>query len=159
LSFEKPTRIIGVVKDKKPLSVPLVSQPVVNELKYVRLLVPPARDLDVVCDFPTTLFETGGVARVYPENPCLRRLASDLVGVFDGELRLSLCKLAFEMGVCRFQSTQPHPSRPEQSSLPVQNIFGVADQAVFGDRRHRGRGGRGWWRRALVVLPADLGGA
>jgi hypothetical protein len=107
VSFEKPTSIIGVVEDKKPLSVPLVSQPVVNELKYVRLQVPPARDLNVVRDFPPTLFEPGGVARVYPRNPCLRRLALDLVGVFNGELRLSLCKLAFEMGVCRFHVPNP----------------------------------------------------
>jgi hypothetical protein len=112
--FEKPTSIIGVVEDKKPLSIPLVSQPVVNELKYVCLQVLPARDLDVVCDFRTTLFEPGGVARVYPENPCLGRLASDLVGVFDGELRLSLCKLAFGMGVCRFHV--PNPAQADQSS-------------------------------------------
>jgi hypothetical protein len=114
VSFEKPTSIIGVVEDKKPLSVLLVLQPVVNELKYVRLQVPPARDLDVVCDFPTTLFEPGGVARVYPENPCLWRLASDLVGVFDGELRLPSWELAFEMGVCRFYV--PNPAQANQSS-------------------------------------------
>ena len=112
--FEKPTSIISVVEDKKPLSISLVSQPVVNELKYVCLQVLPARDLDVVCDFRTTLFEPGGVARVYPENPCLRRLASDLVGVFDGKLRLSLHKLAFEMCVCLFHV--PNPAQADQSS-------------------------------------------
>ena len=112
--FEKPTSIISVVEDKKPLSVPLVSQPVVNELEYIRLRVPSARNLDVVCDFPTTLFEPGGLARVYPKHPCVRRLATDLVGVFDGELRLSLCKLAFGMGVCRFHV--PNPAQADQSS-------------------------------------------
>lgn len=56
-----------------------------------------------------------------------------------------------------FSRTQPRPSRPEQSSLLVQNTFGVADQAAFDDRRNRGRGERGCWRKALVVFPADLG--
>ena len=114
-SFEKPTCIIGVVEDKKPLSIPLISQPVVNKLEYVRLQVLPARDLDVVCDIATTLLKTGGVACVYPENPCLRRLASDLVGIFDGELRLSLHKLAFEMCVCLF--TYPTPPKPTRAVL------------------------------------------
>jgi hypothetical protein len=72
--FEKPTSIISVVEDRKPLSISLVSQPVVNELKYVHLQVLPARDLDVVCDFRTTLFELGGVACVYLENPCLKAI-------------------------------------------------------------------------------------
>ena len=115
VSFEKPASIIDVVEDKKPLSVPLVSQPVVNELKYVCLQVPPARDLNLVCDIPPTLFEPGGVARVYPENPCLRRLRLNLVGVFDGELRLSLYKLVFEISdVCRFHV--PNPAQADQRS-------------------------------------------
>jgi hypothetical protein len=50
--FEKPTSIIGVIQNKKPLSLSLISQPVVNKLEYVRFRVPPARDLDVVCDVP-----------------------------------------------------------------------------------------------------------
>ena len=107
MSFEKPTSIIGVVEDKKPLSVPLVSQPVVNELEYVRLQVPPAGDLDVVCDIPTTLFEPGGVACVYPENPCLRRLGSDSVAVFNGKLRLSLYKSAVGTGPTLSNSPNP----------------------------------------------------
>lgn len=85
-----------------------------NKLKYVRL---PARVFDVVCDFRTTLFEpggVGGVARVYLENPCLGRLASDFVGVFDGKLRLSLHKLAFEMCVCLFHV--PNPAQANRSS-------------------------------------------
>jgi hypothetical protein len=69
VGFEKPMSIIGVVEDEKPLSVPLISQPVVNELKYVRLRVPPARDLDVICDVAKALLETGSIARVYPEKP------------------------------------------------------------------------------------------
>ena len=72
MSFEKPMSIISIVEDKKPLPIPFVSQPVVNELEYVRLWVPLARDLDVVRDFPATLFEPGGIASVYPENPCLQ---------------------------------------------------------------------------------------
>jgi hypothetical protein len=69
VSLKKPASIIGVVEDKKPLSIPLVSQPVVNELEYVRPQVFPGRNLDMVCDFPITLLEPGGVARVDPENP------------------------------------------------------------------------------------------
>jgi hypothetical protein len=71
VSFKKPTSIISVIQDKKPLSLPLVSQQVVNELKHVHLQVPPARGLDVVCDVPTTLFEPGGVARVWKEEPVM----------------------------------------------------------------------------------------
>src|SRR5438045_8149563 len=65
MSFEKPTSIISIVEDKKPLPVPFILQPVMNALEYVCLWVPPARDLDMVCDFPATLFEPGGVASVY----------------------------------------------------------------------------------------------
>jgi hypothetical protein len=66
----------------------------------------------VVCDIATTLLKTGGVAYVYLENPCLGRLASDLVGIFDGELRLSLHKLVFEMCICLFTYlTPPKPTR------------------------------------------------
>jgi hypothetical protein len=115
MSFEKPTCIIGVVEDKKPLSIPLISQPVVNELEYVRLWVPPARDLDVVRDFPTTLFKPGGVASVYPENPCLRRLASDLVGELDSKLRLPSYESAKTKVYVLF--TYPTPPKPTTAVL------------------------------------------
>ena len=94
MSFGKLTSVISVVEDEKPRSVPLLSQPVVNELKYVRLQVLPARDLDVACDFPITLFESGSIARVYPENASAQRLVSDLIGELDSKLRLPSCESA-----------------------------------------------------------------
>jgi hypothetical protein len=89
LSLKEKTGIIGVVEDDKPLPVLLVPQPAINELDYICLWVPTIRDLDLVRDFPITLLETGVVACVYPENPCLGGLVSNLVGVFDCKLRLS----------------------------------------------------------------------
>jgi hypothetical protein len=127
VSFEKPTRIIGVVEDKKPLSVALISQPAANELEYVRLYVLPARDLDVVCDFPTTLFEPGGVARMYPKNPCLRRLASNLVGELNSKLRLPWCVSAVRPILTFFLHTQPRLSQRQLSWRPVRHTFREAD--------------------------------
>ena len=115
MSFEKPTSIIGIVEDKKPLPVPFVSQPVVNELEYIRLGIPPVRDLDMVCNFPITLLETSGVAGMYPENPCLGRLVSNLVGVFNGKLRLSSRELAVGLRPMPFSLTQPRLSQQAQS--------------------------------------------
>jgi hypothetical protein len=134
LSFEEATSIIGVVEDKKPLSVLLVPQPVVNELEDIRLRIPPVRDLDMVCNFPITLPEAGGVARVYPENPCLGRLASGSVGVFNGKLRLPSRKLAVKFRPMPFSLTQPRLSRQAQSWPLGRNTFREADQAAFGGR-------------------------
>jgi hypothetical protein len=67
-----------------------------NEFKYVGLGIPPTRDLDLVCNFPTTLLETGCVACVDPENPRPGRSISDLVRVFDSKLRLPFDKLVVD---------------------------------------------------------------
>ena len=85
-SFEKPTSIISVVEYKKPLTVPIVLQPIMNEFEYVCFQVLSSRYLDVICDFMITLFETGGVARMYPENPDIWRLDSAPVGELDSKL-------------------------------------------------------------------------
>jgi len=84
----KETIIIDIVEDEKPLSLLFVAQPAIHELKDIGLGILPTRDLDLVCNLPIALLETDCVARVDPENPCLRRSVSDSVRVFDGKLRL-----------------------------------------------------------------------
>jgi hypothetical protein len=86
---EKEASIVDVVEDKDPLSLPFVSQPVVNQLKYVGLRIIPVRDLDVVGNFPKTLLETGGITRVDPEHARIGRSLFKSIAVFDGKLRLS----------------------------------------------------------------------
>jgi hypothetical protein len=82
----KNTVIIDIVEDKVPFSLLLVAQPVVNKLIDIGLRILQTRNLDSISNLPITLLETGGVARVDPENPRLRRSVSDLVRVFDGKL-------------------------------------------------------------------------
>jgi hypothetical protein len=41
------------------------------------------------CDISKTLLETGRIAGMNPEDPYVRQSLSDLVCVFDGQLRLS----------------------------------------------------------------------
>jgi hypothetical protein len=84
----KETIIIDIVEDEKPLSFLFVAQPAMNELKDISVGILPTRDLDLVCNLPIALLETGCVARVDPENPRLRRSVSDSVRVFDSKLRL-----------------------------------------------------------------------
>jgi hypothetical protein len=84
----KETIIIDIVEDEKPLSLLFVAQPAMSELKDIGLGILPTRDLDLVCNLPIALLETGCVARVDPENPRLRRSVSNSVRVFDGKLRL-----------------------------------------------------------------------
>jgi hypothetical protein len=60
-----------------------------HELEYVGLGIVPARNLDLICNFPITLLEARYVARVDPENPRIWRSLFDSVRVFDGKLRLS----------------------------------------------------------------------
>jgi hypothetical protein len=86
---EKEASIVDVVKDEKPLSLPLVAQPVVNQLKYAGLRIIPVKDLDVVGNLPKTLLETGDIARVDPEHARIGRSLFKSIAVFDGKLRLS----------------------------------------------------------------------
>jgi hypothetical protein len=86
LRLKKEASIIDIVEDEDPLSLLFVAQPVMNELEYIGLGIPPVMDLDLVCNIPITLLETRCVARVDPENPRFWRLMSDSVGVFDGGL-------------------------------------------------------------------------
>jgi hypothetical protein len=72
LPLLKEPSIVDIVEDEDPLSLPLVAQPVINKLEYIGLRIVTTRDLDLVCNFPITLLETGRVARVDPENPRLR---------------------------------------------------------------------------------------
>ena len=86
---KKEVGIVDVVEDKDPLSLPLVAQPVVNQLIYVGLRIIPVRDLDVVGNLPKTLLETGDIARVDPEHARIGRSLFKSIAVFDGKLRLS----------------------------------------------------------------------
>jgi hypothetical protein len=115
-SFNKEMSIVGIIEDDKPLSLLLVAQPVVNELKYIRLRVVPARDLNPVRNFPKTLLEPGRVARVYPENPRLWRSVSHSVGVFDGKLRLSVAQVSGKNWPIPF-GTYPTPPKPTSAIL------------------------------------------
>ena len=86
----KEKLIIDIVEDEKPISLLFVAQPAMNELKDIGLRILPTRDLDLVCNLPIALLETGCVTRVDPENPRLGRSVSDSVRVFDSKLRLPL---------------------------------------------------------------------
>ena len=68
MSLEKEMSIIDIVKDKEALSL-FVAQPVMHKLEYVGLGIVSTRNLDLICNFPITLFEALRVARVDPENP------------------------------------------------------------------------------------------
>jgi hypothetical protein len=94
VGVEKETSIVDIVEDKNPLSLLTIVQPVVHELEYVGLGIPPPKDLNLVCNIPIALLKAGRVARVDPENPCFGRLFSGSVGVFDGKLRLSALESA-----------------------------------------------------------------
>jgi len=91
---DKETSIIDIIEDEHPFSLILVAQPVINELEYIRLRIPPAGELDLVCNVPIALLKTPRVACVDPENPRFRRSLSGSIRVFDGKLRLSISKLA-----------------------------------------------------------------
>lgn len=58
------------------------------ELEYVRFRINPSINLNHVCNISIALLESGRVAGVHPEHPRLWRLFSNLVGIFDGKLRL-----------------------------------------------------------------------
>jgi hypothetical protein len=83
--------IIDIIEDKEAL---FVAQPVMHELEYVGLGIVPTRNIDLICNIPIPLLEARCVARVDPENPSIWRSLFDLVGVFDGKLRLSFQKSA-----------------------------------------------------------------
>ena len=70
--LEGKASIINIIKYKNLSSLPLVSQPVVHQLEYVGFWVLSAGDLDEVGNVTVALFESGLVARVYPENPRFR---------------------------------------------------------------------------------------
>lgn len=60
-----------------------------HQLEYISFWILPSKDLDAVGNVSDTLLKAGGVARMYPEDPCLGRPFSDAVRIFDGELRFA----------------------------------------------------------------------
>ena len=111
-TIEKESSIVQIIEDQDPLSLIFIAQPVIDQPEDVCLGVISVRDLNLVCHVPKTLLEACCVARVDPENPRLRRLFSNPVGIFDGKLRLSSQKLGWDLGLTdTFVLTQHHPSR------------------------------------------------
>ena len=86
VGIEKKASVVDVVKDENPLSPLPLMQPVMYELEYIGLGTLAPRNLNLVCDISIALLRTGGVARVYPENPRFRRSFSGSVRIFDGNL-------------------------------------------------------------------------
>jgi len=62
LSLEEEASIVDIVENEHPLSLATV-QPVVHELEYVCLEIPPSRDLDCICNVSEALLKSGRVAR------------------------------------------------------------------------------------------------
>ena len=86
MSVNKEMSIVDVVKDKNPVPILTIAQPVMHELKYICLGISTPKDLDSICSIPIVLLKLGCVARVDPENPRLGRPLSSPVGIFDGKL-------------------------------------------------------------------------
>jgi hypothetical protein len=90
LNIEKKANIIDVVEHEKP---PLlaVTQPVVYQLKDVRLRILPPSDFDAVghVTVPVALPEPSSVTSMHPEHPRLRRPLVGTIGMLDSELRLA----------------------------------------------------------------------
>jgi hypothetical protein len=132
-------------------------QPIVHELEYVSLRIPPANDLDRICNIPIALFKTGRVARVDPENPRFRRSITGSVGVLYGKLRLSAYALAVVIRFL-FVLTRHHQGRRLQSKTLAQHNFDGSDQVILGARQSLRRGGKGRWTTGWMVFLVALGG-
>jgi hypothetical protein len=78
------------------------------------------------------------------ENPCLGRLFSGPVGMFNGKLRLSSWLLASRMGgaVTLTRRHRRHRRRQEQTRILVHS-FDVVDQVSLHARQSLGRDGKG----------------
>lgn len=93
MGIERETSIVGVIEDEQPLSF-VIAQPVMHKLEYISRGISPLRDPNAVCDLPIALRKPRRVARVNLEYPCLWRLSSNSVGIFDGKLGLSALESA-----------------------------------------------------------------
>ena len=86
---DEEASIVNIIQYKSPLPFLFIAQLVVHELEDIGLWILSSRDLDVGCNISKALLESGGIACVDPEHPCLRRAVSSSIGVFDGELRFA----------------------------------------------------------------------
>lgn len=78
--------VVQIVDDQKPFSLVLVMQPVLQELKYVRITLPSTGDSHPVGILATTSLEAGCVAGVDPKYSRRWRSIANAMGVLDGEL-------------------------------------------------------------------------
>jgi hypothetical protein len=85
---DKEASIVDVVQHKQP-SILARAQPVVHQLKDVRLWVVPASELDAVGDVAEALLEPGSAAGVRPQYPSLWRRIMRAISMLDGKLRLA----------------------------------------------------------------------
>lgn len=58
--------MVDTIKKQDPFSISLIVEPAANQLKYIGLGIFPPRNLESVCNIPTTLLETVGIACVDP---------------------------------------------------------------------------------------------
>lgn len=58
--------MINTIKKQDPRSISLIVEPAANQLKYIDLGILPPRNLESVCNIPTALLETVGIACVDP---------------------------------------------------------------------------------------------
>lgn len=83
---EKEAHVVNVVENQKPFPALTIIQPVMHELEYVCVQIPPSKDLDLVCNVPIALLKPGRVARMHPEHPRFGGSLSNSEGVFDSKL-------------------------------------------------------------------------
>lgn len=158
LRVEKETSIINIVENKNPFSSIIIAQPVVHELEYVGLGIPPSGNLNVVCNVPIALLKTGRVARVNPENPRFGPSLSASVRVFDGKLRLSTSKLAIAIPL-PIILTRHRLDRRVRSKILAWHIFGRSDLVLLHARQSLSRDGKGLWTTGWAVFLLVLGRA
>jgi hypothetical protein len=91
-----------------------------DKLEYVGRRVPPLGDPDAVCNISIALLKPSSIARVDPENPCVRRPLSASIGVFDSELRFPYQKLAVGHAIHNvFALTRRRPAQRARSTSLV----------------------------------------
>ena len=71
LSIDKEISVVNVIENHQP-RFPAPAKPVVHQFEYISPRILPSWNLDYVCNISIGLLESSCVARVHPENPCIR---------------------------------------------------------------------------------------
>ena len=130
------SRIVGIVKDRGPLSVCLVAELVTDKLQEIsRGLVLP-RKFDAVSNGPITFFELGRIAGVDPD---VRRPFPDAIRVINRESRFPFSSIrpCREMNCPSIHPTPPRPTRAAREAA-FEHFSSIS--ASFG----KGRWSKGW---------------